>query len=214
MVRPSFPDPIASGLVTSLSHPGGNVTGFYTNEDSLVGKWLELLKETVPGVTNAAVVLSSEDPAWAGYLRTAEIAAPLLGLQTLPAVVRDAPEIARAIEAIVHKSGAGLVVQPTFPPSVPPRLVRSLAAPPPLAAVHPPQLLPADRGLVAYPTDNLRPFPRTATFFQPYPKGEKPGDLPVQQPTKFELVINLKTAKTLDLEIPPTLLARADEVIE
>ena len=207
-------DPIGSGLVTGLARPGGNVTGFYTNEDALVGKWLELLKETAPSVSNVAVVLSSEDPAWMGYLRTVEIAAPPLGVQIFPAVVRDAPDIARAIEEIVRKPSAGLVVQPTSLTTVHHELIISLAARHHLPAVYPLRLFATNGGLMAYGADNIDQYRRAAAYVDRILKGEKPGDLPVQQPTKFELVINLKTAKAIGLDIPPLLLARADEVIE
>jgi putative ABC transport system substrate-binding protein len=207
-------DPIASGLVTGLAHPGGNVTGFYTNEDALVGKWLELLKETVPNVENVAVVLSLEDPAWAGYLRTVEAVAPRLGVQIFSAVVRDALEIEQAIDAIARKPNGGLLVQPTSLTTVHHERIISLAGRHRLPAVYPLRLFATSGGLMAYGADNIDQYRRAAAYVDRILKGEKPGDLPVQQPTKFELVINLRTAKAIGLEIPPLLLARADEVIE
>jgi ABC-type uncharacterized transport system substrate-binding protein len=207
-------DPIASGLVTGLARPGGNVTGFYLNEDALVGKWLELLKETVQDVANVAAVLSSEDPAWAGYLRTIEAAAAPLGVQIFSAVVRDALEIEQAIEAIARKPNGGLVVQPTSLTTVHHERIISLAARHRLPAVYPLRLFATSGGLMAYGADNIDQYRKAAAYVDRIRKGEKPGNLPVQQPTKFELVINLKTAKAIGLNIPPLLLARADEVIE
>jgi putative ABC transport system substrate-binding protein len=207
-------DPIASGLVTGLAHPGGNVTGFYTNEDALVGKWLELLKETVPDVANVAAVFSSEDPAWAGYLRTVEVVAPRLGVKIFTALVRDALEIDQAIEAIARKPNSGLLVQPTSLTTVHHERIISLAGRHRVPAVYPLRLFATSGGLMAYGADNIDQYRRAAIYVDRILKGEKPGDLPVQQPTKFELVINLKTAKALGLDIPPLLLARADEVIE
>jgi putative tryptophan/tyrosine transport system substrate-binding protein len=207
-------DPIASGLVTGLARPGGNVTGFYLNEDALVGKWLELLKETVQDVTNVAAILSSEDPAWAGYLRTIEAAATPLGVQIFSAVVRDALEIEQAIEAIARKPNGGLVVQPTSLTTVHHERIISLAARHRLPAVYPLRLFATSGGLMAYGADNIDQYRKAAAYVDRILKGEKPGNLPVQQPTKFELVINLKTAKAVGLNIPPLLLARADEVIE
>ena len=207
-------DPIASGLVTGLARPGGNVTGFYTNEDALVGKWLGLLKETVPQVANVAVVLSAEDPAWEGYVRTVEIAAPPLGVEIFPAVVRDAAGIAHAIEEIVRKPNGGLIVQPTSLTTVNHELIISLAARYRLPAVYPLRLFATSGGLMAYGANNIDQYRTAAAYVDRILKGEKPGDLPVQQPTKFELVINLNTAKSIGLDIPPLLLARADEVIE
>jgi putative tryptophan/tyrosine transport system substrate-binding protein len=207
-------DPIASGLVTRLARPGGNVTGFYLNEDALVGKWLELLKETVQDVTNVAAILSSEDPAWAGYLRTIEAAATPLGVQIFSAVVRDALEIEQAIEAIARKPNGGLVVQPTSLTTVHHERIISLAARHRLPAVYPLRLFATSGGLMAYGADNIDQYRKAAAYVDRILKGEKPGNLPVQQPTKFELVINLKTAKAVGLNIPPLLLARADEVIE
>ena len=207
-------DPIASGLVTGLARPGGNVTGFYTNEDALVGKWLGLLKETVPQVANVAVVLSLEDPAWEGYVRTVEIAAPPLGVEIFPTAVRDAAGIAHAIEEIARKSNGGLLVQPTSLTTVNHELIISLAARHRLPAVYPLRLFATSGGLMAYGANNIDQYRRAAAYVDRILKGEKPGDLPVQQPTKFELVINLNTAKSIGLDIPPLLLARADEVIE
>jgi putative tryptophan/tyrosine transport system substrate-binding protein len=207
-------DPITSGLVTELARPGGNVTGFYTNEDALVGKWLELLKETAPDVADVAVVLSAEDPAWAGYLRAAEAAAPPLGVQIFSAVVRDALEIEQAIEAIARKPNGGLVVQPTSLTTVHHERIISLAASHRLPAVYPLRLFATSGGLMAYGADNIDQYRRAAAYVDRILKGEKPGNLPVQQPTKFELVINLKTAKAMGLNMPPLVLARADEVIE
>ena len=197
-----------------MARPGGNVTGFYTNEDSLVGKWLGLLKETVPAVANVAVVLSLEDPAWEGYVRTVEIAAPPLGVQISAAAVRDAAGISHAIEAIARKPNGGLLVQPTSLTTVNHELIISLAARHRLPAVYPLRLFATSGGLMAYGANNIDQYRRAAAYVDRILKGEKPGDLPVQQPTKFELVINLITAKSLGLDIPPLLLARADEVIE
>ena len=165
-------------------------------------------------MANVAVVVSLEDPAWEGYLRTVEIAAPPLGVEIFPAAVRDAAGIAHAIEEIARKLDGGLLVQPTSLTTVNHEMIISLAARYRLPSVYPLRLFAIGGGLMAYGANNIDQYRRAATYVDRILKGEKPGDLPVQQPTKFELVINLNTAKSIGVDIPPLLLARADEVIE
>ena len=207
---------ILSARASSLAsaRPGGNVTGFSQFEYGLSGKWLELLKEIAPKVTRAAVI---RDPAIAsgiGQFGAIQAVAPSLGVEVSPFNVRDAGEIERTITAFSRSSNGGLIVTGSALAVVHRELIIALAARNSLPAVYFDRLFVTSGGLVSYGPDLVDQFRRAAGYVDRILKGEKPADLPVQAPTKFELVINLKTAKALGLDVPPTLLARADEVIE
>jgi putative tryptophan/tyrosine transport system substrate-binding protein len=207
-------DPVGAGFVASLARPGGNATGFTIYEYSMSGKWLELLKEIAPPVTRAAVL---RDPAVAsgiGQFGAVQIVAPSLGVEVTPVDIRDAGEIERAVSAFANGSNGGLVVTGSAGAIVHRELIATLAARYRLPAVYPARYSVNAGGLISYGPDLIDQFRRAAGYVDRILKGERPADLPVQAPNKYEVVINLKTAKTLGLEIPPTLLARADEVIE
>jgi putative tryptophan/tyrosine transport system substrate-binding protein len=207
-------DPVGAGFVASLAQPGGNATGFTIFEYSMSGKWLEVLKEIAPRVTRAAVL---RDPAVAsgiGQFGAVQIVAPSLGVQVTPVDVRDAGEIERALTAFARGLNGGLIVTGTALAFVHRDLIISLANRHRLPAVYWHRRFVASGGLISYGPDTIDPFRRAAGYVDRILKGEKPADLPVQAPTKYELVINLKTAKALGLDIPTTVLARADEVIE
>ena len=208
------PDPVGSGFVESLSRPGGNATGFMTFESGLSGKWLELLKEIAPGVTRAAVLWDPAIPAGIGQFAIIQSVVQSVGVDVSPISVRDAAEIERAISAFARSSNGGLIVTTSALARVHIKLIITLAARHKLPAVYWDRPSVASGGLISYGANDIDPFRRAAGYVDRILKGEKPADLPVQAPTKYELVINLKTAKTLGLTIPPTLLARADEVIE
>jgi ABC-type uncharacterized transport system substrate-binding protein len=208
------PDPVGAGYVDRLSRPGGNVTGFMQFEYSLTAKWLELLKQIAPGVTRAAVLRESALPAGIGQFAVIQYVALSVGVEVSPVNVSDAPEIERAIAAYAHQPNGGLIVTASALAAVHRDLIVTLAARHKLPAVYSQRHYAAAGGLISYGADFIDQHRRAAGYVDRILKGEKPADLPVQAPTKYELVINLKTAKALGLEIPPTLLARADEVIE
>src|SRR5215472_13077273 len=208
------PDPVGSGFVESLSRPGGNATGFMQFEYGLSGKWLELLKEIAPGVTRAAVLWDPDLPAGIGQFAIIQSVAQSVGVDVSPISVRDAAEIERAISAFARSSSGGLIVTPSALARVHINLIITLAARHKLPAVYWDRPSVTSGGLISYGANDIDPFRRAAGYVDRILKGEKPADLPVQAPTKYELVINLKTAKALGLEIPPMVLARADEVIE
>jgi putative ABC transport system substrate-binding protein len=207
-------DPVSAGFVASLARPGGNMTGFSNFEYTIGGKWLQLLKETVPRVGRFGTVFNPEDPAGHRYLRTIEAMAPTLGVDIVQVVVRDADEIEPAIDAFVREAGGGLIAFPTPVLSDNRGRVIAHANLHRLPAIYAVRFNVLDGGLMSYGPDVLDLHRRAAFYVDRVLRGDKPGDLPVQQPTKFELVINLNTAKALGLDVPPTLLARADEVIE
>jgi putative ABC transport system substrate-binding protein len=214
IVFAQVPDPVANGFVASLAQPGGNVTGFIVFEYGTSGKWLELLKEIAPRVTRAAVL---RDPAIAsgiGQLAAIQAVAPTLGVELRPVGVRDAGEIEQAVTAFARSSNAGLIVLGAPLTILHRELIITLAARHQLPAVYSFRFFVTDGGLISYGPDSIDSYRRAARYVDRILRGEKPADLPVQAPTKYELVVNLKTAKGLGLEIPPTLLARADEVIE
>ena len=208
------PDPVGSGLVDSLSRPGGNVTGFMMFEYSLSVKWVELLKEIAPGVTRAAVLWDPAIPAGIGQFAVIQSVAPSIGLDVRPVNVRDAAEIERGVAAFAQSANGGLIVTASALAAVNRELIIALAARHKLPAVFIERLFVAAGGLISYGPNFLDQFRRAAGYVDRILKGEKPADLPVQAPTKYELVVNLKTAKALGLTIPPAVLARADEVIE
>ena len=207
-------DPVGAGFVESMARPGGNATGFINFEYSIAGKWLELLKEIAPGVTRAAVLRESAIAAGPGQLGAIQALAQSLGVELRPIDVRDAGEIERAIAAFARDSNGGLIVTGSPSAVVHRGLIVALAARHRLPAVYPVRLFVVAGGLVSYGPDSIDPYRRVASYVDRILKGEKPADLPVQNPTKFELVINLKVARALGLELPPSVLARADEVIE
>jgi putative tryptophan/tyrosine transport system substrate-binding protein len=207
-------DPVGAGFVASLAQPGGNATGFTIYEYSMSGKWLELLKEIAPGVTRAAVL---RDPAVAsgiGQFGAVQIVAPSLGVELSPVDVRDADEIERAVTAFARGLNGGLIVTGSALAISHRQPIIALAAQHKLPAVYPASFYVTAGGLISYGPDLIDPFRRAAGYVDRILKGEKPADLPVQAPTKYELVINLKTARALGLDVPATVLARADEVIE
>jgi putative tryptophan/tyrosine transport system substrate-binding protein len=207
-------DPVGAGFVASLARPGGNATGFTISEYGMSGKWLELLKEIAPGLTRVAVL---RDPAIAsgiGQFSAVQAVAPLLGVEVIPVDVRDASEIERAITAFARGANGGLIVTSSGSALSHRHLIATLAARHRLYAIYAGRHYATAGGLISYGPDWIDQFRRAAGYVDRILKGEKPADLPVQAPTKYELVINLKTAKALGLEVPPTLLARADEVIE
>jgi putative tryptophan/tyrosine transport system substrate-binding protein len=206
-------DPVGAGLVGSLARPGSNATGFTVYEYSISGKWLELLKEIAPRVTRAAVIRELAI-AGTGQLGAIQSVAPSLGVELFPIGVRDAGEIERAVMAFSRGSNGGLIVTGSPSTLVHRHQIITLAARHLLPAVYPYRYFVASGGLVSYGPDVIDQFRSAASYVDRILKGEKPADLPVQAPTKYELVVNAKTAKQLGLEIPPTLLARADEVME
>jgi putative tryptophan/tyrosine transport system substrate-binding protein len=207
-------DPVGAGFVATLARPGGNATGFTNYEYGTSGKWLELLKEIAPRVTRAAVL---RDPAIAsgiGQFGAIQALAPSLGMELSPVDVRDAGEIERAVTVFARAPNGGLIVTGSAAAVVHRDLIAALAARHRLPAVYPGRYSVTAGGLISYAPDLVDQYRRAAGYVDRILKGEKPADLPVQAPTRFELLINLKTAKALGLDVPPSLLARADEVIE
>ncbi|MGC1876264.1 MAG: ABC transporter substrate-binding protein [Pseudolabrys sp.] len=207
-------DPVGAGFVDSLARPGGNATGFTIYEYSMSGKWLELLKEIAPNVTRVAVL---RDPAIAsgiGQFGAVQIVAPSLGVQLSPLDVRDAGEIERAVGAFASGLNGGLIVTGSPVANVHRNLIVTLAARHKLPAIYFSGRFVVDGGLISYGPDLIDQYRGAAGYVDRILKGEKPADLPVQASTKYELVINLKTAKAMGLTFPPAVLARADEVIE
>jgi putative tryptophan/tyrosine transport system substrate-binding protein len=207
-------DPVGAGLVDSLAHPGGSATGFSVFEFGISAKWLELLKEIAPGVRRAAVIRDSGLATGVGQLAAIQTAAPSFGVELSPVGVRDAGEIERVITRFAQGSNGGLIVTGSPLTAVHRDLIIALAAKHRLPAVYPYRYFATTGGLISYGADLTDQYRRAAGYVDRILKGDKAGDLPVQAPTKYELVINLKTAKTLGLDVPPQLLARADEVIE
>jgi putative tryptophan/tyrosine transport system substrate-binding protein len=211
----SVSDPVGLGFVASLAHPGGNITGFANFEPAIGGKWLELLKEIAPGVTRVALLFNPETaPFNKSILRSLEAAAPSFAVQVSAAPAHDAAELEDAIAAVAREPGGGLIVGPdNFTYRHRERII-ALAAKHHLPAVTPLRGFAASGSLLVYGVDLVEQARRAAAYVDRILKGANPGDLPVQAPTKFELIVNLKTAKALGLTIPQSILARADEVIE
>jgi putative ABC transport system substrate-binding protein len=210
----SVGDPIGGGFIESLSRPGGNATGFTNFEPSIGGKWLELLKEIAPGITRALVILDKETPANAAFLRAALAAAPTLQIAVTAPSVHNADEIEVAVNSFSIEPGGGLLVMPHPVTGVNRDLIIGLAARHRLPAVYPFSYWAHAGGLISYGNDQVDHFRRIGGYIDRILKGAKPAELPTQASTKFELAVNLKTAQALDLTVPPSLLARADEVIE
>jgi ABC-type uncharacterized transport system substrate-binding protein len=206
-------DPVGGGFVSSLAQPGGNATGFATFEYATSGKWPELLKEIAPRVTRAAVIRDPTRGPGIAQFAAIQAVAPSLGLEVSPIDARHSPEIERAIAAFARTSNGGLIVTGGGT-ALHRDLIITIAARHRLPAVYPFRYHVASGGLISYGPDTIDAFLRAGGYVDRILKGEKPAELPVQAPTKYELVINLKTAKALGLEVPPMLLARADEVIE
>jgi len=207
-------DPVGAGFVESLAHPSGNITGFSLFEYTLSGKWLELLKEIAPSVTRAAVLRDPAVGSGAGQYAIIQAVAPSLRVELRPIDAREPGEIERAIVTFARTPNGGLIIAGSPAAVVHRNLIITLAARHQLPAVYPQPYFARSGGLMAYGSDTVSPFRRAAGYVDRILKGAKPADLPVQAPTRYELVINLKTAKALGLEMPATLLARADEVIE
>jgi putative tryptophan/tyrosine transport system substrate-binding protein len=208
------PDPVGAGFVDSLARPGGNATGFTNFEYGIGGKWLELLKEIAPRVTRAAVLRDPAIPAGIGQFGAIQAVAPSFGIELRPVDVRDAGEIERAVATFARSSNDGLIVTSNALALVHRNLIVTLAARHRLPTIYPFRFFVTAGGLASYGPDSIDPQRRAASYVDRILKGEKPADLPVQAPTKYELAINLKTAKALGLDVPTSLLARADEVIE
>jgi len=208
------PDAVGTGIVDSLSRPGGNTTGFTSTELGMSVKWLELLKEIAPKVMRAAVLRDPANPAGIGQFGAVKGAALSFGVEISPIGVGSAEEIKRGITAFAREPNGGLIVLPVPTTVIHRNLIIRLAAQHRLPAVYNSRFWIAEGGLVSYGPDILDQYRRTAGYVDRILRGTKPADLPVQAPTKYELTINLKTARALGLDIPPTLLARADEVIE
>ena len=207
-------DLVGSGFVESLARPGGNITGFSVFEYGISGKWLELLKEISPRVTRAAILRDLALASGSGQLGAIQSVAPSLGVELSPLGVGDTGAIERALAAFARSSNGGLIVTASSLAIVHRELIITLAARHRLPAVYFQRSFVASGGLISYGPDSVDPLQRAAGYVDRILKGEKPADLPVQAPTKYELVINLKTAKTLGLDMPDSVLARADEVIE
>jgi putative tryptophan/tyrosine transport system substrate-binding protein len=207
-------DPVAAGFVESLARPGGNATGFTVYEYSISGKWLELLKEVAPRVMRAAVLRELGIAPGLAQFGAIQALAPSLGVELRPVGVRDADEIERGLAAFAQGSDGGIIVIGSPRAAIQRDLIIALAAKHRLPAVYNARFYPAAGGLISYGPDFLDQYRRAAGYVDRILKGEKPADLPVQAASKYELVINLKTAKALGLEIPSSVLARADEVIE
>ena len=208
-------DPLGSGLVASLARPGANLTGFTNFEFSMAGKWVEILKEIDPRIVSIDVMFNPETAPYAeGYVRLVEAAGRALAIDVSISTVRDVSGLSAAIVAIARRSNAALIVMPDIFTVTHRERIAALANEHHLPAVYPYKNFVSAGGLISYGTDQLELFRQAASYVDRILKGENPANLPVQQPTKFELVINLKTAKVLGLTIPSSLLARADEVIE
>jgi putative ABC transport system substrate-binding protein len=214
IVFPIAGDPVGAGLVESLARPGGNATGFMTFEYSMSGKWLELLKQIAPGTTRAAVLRDPTQGAGTGLFAAIQAVAPSLHVEVSPVDMRFADQIERAVASFARSANSGLVVTAGASSVIHRDLILALATRHKLPAVYYERFFAVAGGLMSYGPDRIDQYRRAAGYVDRILKGEKPGELPVQAPTKYELVINLKAAKALGLDVPATLLARADEVIE
>jgi putative ABC transport system substrate-binding protein len=207
-------DPVGAGAVDSLARPGGNATGFMSWEFSIGGKWLELLKEIAPGVARVAVLRDASQGFAVSTFAAMQAVAPSLGVEVIPLNMRDAGEIERSVETFARPANGGLIPSPSAAVVRHRDLIVTLAARHKLPAVYWERVFVATGGLISYGPDLVEQFRQAAGYVDRVLKGEKPADLPVQAPTKYELVINLKTAKAIGLDVPTSVLARADEVIE
>jgi putative ABC transport system substrate-binding protein len=207
-------DPVGAGFVKSMSRPGGNATGFMQSEYDLSGKWLELLKQIVPSVTRAAVLRDPEVTVGIGQFAVIQSVSRSVGVEVSPINVRDTSELEGAVADFARSPNGGLVVTASAPANINRKLIIAMAARHKLPAIYSRRLFVADGGLISYGSDVVDTYRRAASYVDRILKGEKPVDLPVQAPTRYELAINLKTAQALGITVPAMLLARADEVIE
>jgi putative ABC transport system substrate-binding protein len=207
-------DPVGAGVIESLARPGGNATGFTTSDPGTSGKWLELLKEIAPNVKRVAVLRDTATTGGIGQWAAIQAMVPSFGVELRPLGLSDSAEIERGLATFARDSNGGLIVTLSGPSIVHRRQIIELAARYRLPAVYGQRFFVTEGGLISYGHDAIDPYRRAASYVDRILKGEKAADLPVQAPTKYELVINLKTAKALGLTVPPSLLARADEVIE
>ncbi len=207
-------DPIGSGFISSLARPGGNLTGLLQYEASITGKWLAMLKEIAPRLTRAALVANPKTSPYDYFLRAAEAVAPLLAIELVPSLIENAADIERAIETFARAPNGGLVLPPDTTTTLHRDLIITFAARHRLPAVYAVRIFVAAGGLMSYGIDQVDVFRQAASYVDRILRGAKPADLPVQAPTRFETVVNLKTAKALGLTVPPGLLVAADEVIE
>jgi len=207
-------DPVTSGIIPRLNRPGGNITGFVNYEASLGGKWLDLLSEIAPGLKRVAIMFNPDTAPTSTYMPSLETAARSLKVEPIIAPIHSDKEIEEAVKSLGREPGGGLVIHPDIFMVVHRALIISAAARNNVPAVYDQPAFTRDGGLLSYGPDQVDLYRRAATYVDRILRGEKPGDLPVQYPTKFEMVVNLKTAKALGLTVPPSLLARADEVIE
>jgi putative ABC transport system substrate-binding protein len=207
-------DPVESGLVASFARPGGNITGFTSQESSFIGKWLSILKDIAPGITRVMVLYSPDNPSWIGYLRTIEAASSALRVNVSAAPVKNADEVARQIEPFAREPGTGMIVLPSGFTGFSREQITALAAQHRLPAIYPADYFAESGGLVSYGSDSIGAFRQAASYVDRILRGTKPADLPVQAPVKFELVINLKAAKAIGIEVPYNVLVLADKVID
>ena len=207
-------DPVTDGFVASLARPGGNITGFTIFEHSFAGKWLEMLKEVVPGITRVAVLQNPDHPAWNAYLRAVGAVASGMRVEVTAAPVNTAAEIQAAIDAFARVPNGGLVLLPSPVATAHREVIASAALRHGLPSIYLARIYPVSGGLMSYGIDLNEPYRQAAAYVDRILKGARPGELPVQAASKFEMVINLKTAKALGITVPPTVLGRADEVIE
>jgi putative ABC transport system substrate-binding protein len=214
IVFANVPDPVGIGLVQSLAHPGGNVTGFTSLEANLAGKWVEILKEIAPNVTKVGVLYSPANPAWQARLRIIEAVAPTLGMQVTAIGAQHAEELEVAVKDWANAANCGVILLPSVATMNYRETAVALASRLRLPAIYPWAFVVAGGGLVSYGINVTEQFRDAATYIDRIFKGERPSDLPVQAADKFDLVINIKSAKALGLTVPPTLLARATDVIE
>jgi putative ABC transport system substrate-binding protein len=207
-------DPIGSGLVAGLASPGGNITGFLLYEDGIVGKWLAMLKEISPKVAHVALMANPATTPFDYFVRSAKAAAPSLAIDVTPAPITGAADVERAIEALAAVPNGGLVALPSATNILHRDVIIAMAAKYRLPAVYVLRVFVTDGGLMSYSVDVVEQVRQAAAYVERILRGTKPTDLPVQVPTKYETVVNLKTAKALGFDVPPSLLVRADEVIE
>ena len=207
-------DPIGSGFVASLPRPGGNITGLLQYEAGIIGKWMAMLKEIAPSLTRAALVANPKVTAYDYFLRAAEAAAPSLAIEIVPSPIESAADIERVIDSIAQVPNSGLLLPPDTTTITHRDLIIALAARHRLPAVYSLRVFVTAGGLMSYGTDVVEIFRLAATYADRILRGAKPAELPVQAPIKYETIVNLKTAKALGLDVPPSLIVRADEVIE
>jgi putative ABC transport system substrate-binding protein len=207
-------DPVASGFVASFEHPAGNITGFTSEEYSLAGKWLALLKDLAPDVGRVMFIYNASNSNWTGYLHAIERAAPSVGVQVNASAVTSYQEIVRSVEAFAREPKSGMIVQPSALMVLNREMIATLAAQHGLPTIYPYDYFTRSGGLASYGSDSRDLYQRAASYVDRILKGAKPADLPVQAPTKFDLIINLKAAKAIGLSVPSHLHQLADEVIE